>query len=153
MRIYILMGVLLAAATSADLAGQRVMAAPPNDACALMTAEQVGDALGVKMGAGKYASPGFTKTCTWTAPGVIVTLMLQSVDAFQAGKAAPVPSVVTAAGDVGDDAYYLTVGNMVGLGVKNRTAAFKVTVYSSSMPMEKKQTIEKTLAQQVLTKL
>lgn len=153
MRIYILVGVLLAAATSTGFAGRRVMAPPPSDACALLTAEQMGDALGAKVGAGKYVSPGFTKTCTWTAPGVIVTLMLQSVEAFQAGKGAPVPSVVTAASGVGDDAYYLTVGNIVGLGVKNGTAAFKVTVYSSSLPMERKQKIEKALAQQVLTKL
>ncbi len=153
MRIYILVGVLLAAATSTGIAGPPVMAAPPSDACALLTPEQVGDALGAKVGAGKYVSPAFTKTCTWTAPGVIVTLMLQSVEAFQAGKTAPVPSVVTAASGVGDDAYYLAVGNIIGLGAKKGTAAFKVTVYSSSMPMQNKQTIEKTLAQQVLTKL
>jgi hypothetical protein len=153
MRICILMGVLLAAATSTSIAGPRVMAAPLSVACALLTPEQVGDALGGQVGAGKYVSPGFTKTCTWTAPGVIVTLMLQSVEAFQAGKSAPAPSVVTAVSGLGDDAYYLTVGNIVGLGVKNRTAAFKVTVYGSNVPMEKKQTIEKTLAQQALTKL
>jgi hypothetical protein len=149
MRIFILVGVLLAAV----IAGPRVMAAPPSDACALLTAEQVREALGAKMGAGKYVSPGFTKTCTWTAPGVIVTLMLQNAEAFKAGKAAPVPSVVTPANGLGDDAYYLTVGNISGLIVKKETAAFKVTIYSSSLPMETKQKIEKTLAQQVLSKL
>jgi hypothetical protein len=149
MRIFILVGVLVAAV----IAGPGVMAAPPSDACALLTAEQVGAALGAKMGAGKYVSPGFTKTCTWNAPGVIVTLMLQNAKAFQAGKAAPVPSEVTPASGLGDDAYYLAVGNIVGLIVKKGTAAFKVTIYNSSLPMETKQQIEKTLAQQVLTKL
>jgi hypothetical protein len=153
MRIFILMGVLLAAVTSTGIAGPRVMAAPPSDACGLLTAEQVGDALGAKMGAGKYVSPGFTKTCTWTAPGLILTLMLQNAEAFQAGKAAPMPSEVTPASGLGDDAYYLAVGNIIGLLVKKGTVAFKVTVYSSSLPMDKKQQMEKTLAQQVLTKL
>jgi hypothetical protein len=149
MRIFILVGVLHAALT----AGPRVLAAPPGNACALLTAEQVGDAVGSKMGEGKPVSPEFTKTCTWVAPGLIVTLMLQNTDGFQAGKGAPVPSEVTPAPGLGDDAYYLKVGNLIGLGVKKGTSAFKVTVYSSSLPIETKQKIEKTLAQQVLTKL
>jgi hypothetical protein len=150
MRIFIFVGVLAAAVIAAPPG----MATPPlSDACSLLTAEQVGDAVSAKTGAGKYVSPKFTKTCTWTAPGVIVTLMLQASEQFQAGKKAPAPSEVTSVLGLGDDAYYLAVGNLVGLGVKKGTTAFKVTVYKSSLPTETKQKMEKTLAQQVLTKL
>lgn len=149
MRIFILVGVLVAMAIS----GPQVRATPPSDACALLTPEQVGEAVGAKMGPGKYVSPEFTKTCTWTAPGLIVTLMLQTEAQYQAGKKAPAPSEVTSVPGLGDEAYYLTVGNLVGLGVKIGTTALKVTVYKSSLSTEMRQQMEKTLAQQVLTKL
>ena len=43
-------------------------AAPPTDACSLMTAAEVGSALGSTVAKGTYVMPGFTKTCTWTIP-------------------------------------------------------------------------------------
>jgi len=42
---------------------------------------------------------------------------------------------------------------MVALHVKKGSSAFKATVYSSSMPTDKRKGMEKTLAQQVLSKL
>jgi len=149
MRIFVLAGVLLAAM----MAGPRVMAAPPTNACTLLTAEQISDVVGTKMGAGKTISPEFTKTCTWTAPGIIVTLMLESAEFFQAGKHAPAPSEVTAVSGLGDEAYYLAVADNIGLGVKKGTVAFKVTVYKSGLAAETKQKMEKTLAQQALGKV
>ncbi len=53
MRIFILAGSLLAVMVT----GRRVMAGPPSDACALLTPQQVGEALGAKMGEGKYVAP------------------------------------------------------------------------------------------------
>ena len=67
MRIFVLTGVLLAAM----IAGPCVMAAPPTNACTLLTAEQVGDVVGAKMGAGKTISPEFTKTCTEPRRGLL----------------------------------------------------------------------------------
>jgi hypothetical protein len=110
------------------------------------------------VGEGKYAAT-FKKTCTWTAtnPSMgkgprIITLFLQDARAFQAGKRAPAPSVVTPLTGFGDDAYYLAVADNVGLIVKKGTTAFKVTIYGQ-LPVEQKQVMEKTLAQQVVSSL
>ena len=62
-------------------------AAPPTDACSLMTAAEVGSALGSTVAKGTYVMPGFTKTCTWTIPtGGGETLQLQTVDFFNASR-------------------------------------------------------------------
>lgn len=145
--------VLLGVVAAVGIASPRGMAATPTDACPLLTPQQVGDAVGAKMGEGVYVTPEFKKTCTWTAPGIIVTLYLESTAMFQAGKGAALPSKVTPVSGLGDDAYYLIVGDMASLFVKNGSAAFKVTVYSSKLPLEKRQKMEETLARQVLTKL
>jgi hypothetical protein len=134
-------------------------ATPPDDACALLTQAQVSAAISVSVGAGSYQTPTYKATCTWNATNSAttgakyVTLMLQGLDAFQAGKAAPVKSiVVTPISDIGDDAYYLAVGQNVGLIVKKGNVSFKVAVYGT-LPLEKKQAVEKTLALQVVSKL
>ena len=130
-------------------------AAPPDDACLLLTQAQVSAALGASVGAGSYVTPTFKKTCTWTVAGgaEYVTLMLEGLDAYQAGKVALTKTiVVTSVSGIGDDAYYLAVGKNVGLIVKKGNVAFKVAVYGHS-PLEKKQAMEKTLAQQVVSKL
>jgi len=154
-RIFLFAGVVLvAAAMGAGVVAAPAMAAPASDACALLTPEQVGDTVGRKVGAGTYPSPGFTKTCTWVTSGIIVTLMLEDEKMFQAGKTPPVPGVeVTSASSAGDDAYYVTVGTNVSLIVKKGSSAFKATVYSSTFPVDKKKGMEKTLAQQALSKL
>jgi hypothetical protein len=83
-----------------------------------------------------------------------VTLMLQTLDAFQAGKSFQAKTiVVTPVSGIGDDAYYLAVGPNVGFIVKKGSATFKVAVYASDLTLEQKQTAEKTLALQVVTKL
>ena len=148
MKTFIAAGIVLAVM----IAAPRALAGPPTDACALLTAEQIGQELGAKMNAGKYMTPEFTKTCTWTAPGVIVTLLLERPEMFQAGKKAPAPSEVTTAA-VGDEAYYLTVGTQGALHVKKGDATFKMTVYNSSLSKEAREKAEKALADKVLNKL
>ncbi len=134
-------------------------AAPPDDACSLLTQAQVSDALSVSVGVGSYQTSTYKKTCTWNTTSAVtkgakyVTIMLEGLDAYQAGKMAPVKTiVVTSVSGVGDDAYYLAVGTNVGLIVKKGNVAFKVAVYGN-LPIEKKQAMEKTLAQQVVSKL
>ena len=133
-------------------------AAPPDDACSLLTPAQVSAALSVSVDAGVYQGT-YKKTCTWNATSVIpksakyLTLVLQGLDAFQTGKLAPVKTiVVTPVAGIGDDAYYLAVGTNVGLIVKKGNVAFKVAMYGHS-PLEKKQALEKTLAQQIVSNL
>ena len=135
-------------------------ATPPGDACALLTPAQVGAALGAPVAAGTYVTPTFKKTCTWqstTEGGGYVTLMLQDAGSYQSGRqlgatAANAQMVVTSISGVGDDAYYLAVGDQVGLIVKKGNIAFKVAVYVH-IPVESKQAKEKTLAQQVVSNL
>src|ERR1700729_1239435 len=80
--------VLMVGAAAAPTAG----ASAVTDACPLLTQAQLSAALAVPMDAGKYVTPGFVKTCTWTpsngpAPGIkYFTLSLQSVEAFEGGK-------------------------------------------------------------------
>ncbi len=134
-------------------------AAPVADACALLTSAQVGAALGVPVGVGSHVAPTFKKTCTWnatTADGGFVTLMLQDAGGFEGGKqlgqmGAKSVSLTSISG-VGDDAYYLAVGEQVGLVVKKGNAVFKVAVYAR-IPIKDKEAKERSLAQQVLAGL
>jgi hypothetical protein len=74
-------------------------------------------------------------------------LLREGLDAFQGGKQVLRATIVPLTG-VGDDAYYLAVREQVGLIVKKGSVAFKVAVYGQ-LPLEKRQAMEKTLAQQV----
>lgn len=131
-------------------------AAPPDDACSLLTSAQVGAALGVPVGAGTYVTPTFKKTCTWnaaTSGGGIVTLNLQSLDQYEAAKksASYGNSVAaTSIGGLGDEAYYFGTDALVSLIAKKGSVAIKVAVYAH-IPVEKRQAAEKTLASQVLS--
>ena len=135
-------------------------AAPPDDACSLLTDAQVSTALSVSVGPGSHQIPTFKKTCTWNATGDVakgaknVTLMLEGLDAYQAGKVTRQMKTmsVTPASGIGDDAYYSAMGSNVGLIVKKGKVAFKIAVYGT-LPIEKKRAMEKTLAQQVVSKL
>jgi hypothetical protein len=144
----------------ATVAARSANAAPHDDACALLTDAQVSAALSAPVGAGSYQMPTFKKTCTWNAAGEgaknakSVVLMVEGLDAYQAGKATRQSKTtsVTPISGIGDDAYYLAVGSNVGLIVKKRNVAFKVAVFCA-LPIEKKQTMEKALAQQIVSKL
>jgi len=134
-------------------------AAPSDEACSLLTSAQVSASVSVSVGPGQYQGT-YKKTCTWNATNAAttsgakwVTLMLEELDAYQAGKQVPAKSIIiTPVSGIGDDAYYLAVGDNVGLIVKKGNAAFKVAVYGQ-LPLEKKQTMEKTLAQQIVANL
>jgi hypothetical protein len=146
----------IAGATITPLAN----AAPTDDACSVLTPAQVSATVNVPVGAGTYVMPTVKKTCTWTATGSaavgvkFVTVLLQSLDAYQGGKAmGQMKNVtVTRASGVGDEAYYLAVGVNVGLIVKRGSTAFKVAVYGG-IPLEKKEALEKALALLVVPKL
>jgi hypothetical protein len=133
-------------------------AAPPDDACSLLTPAQVSAALGVPVGAGTYVTPTFRKTCTWIATtngGGTVTLNLQSLDQYEGGKklASYGKSVhATSIGGIGDGAYYFGSDKLVSLAVKKGNSAFKVAVYAR-IPIEKQQAAEKSLALQIVSHL
>jgi hypothetical protein len=135
-------------------------AASPDDACALLSAAQVSAAAGVMFGPGSYVTPTFKKTCTWNATGdakqdaKTITLMLEGADSFQAGKKQVQSSTIpgTSASGIGDDAYFVTMGHFISLFVRKGNVAFKVTVYGP-IALEKMQTVENALAQQVAANL
>jgi hypothetical protein len=136
-------------------------AAPPADACALITTEQMSKIFGVQLPAGTYTAPGFTKTCTWSAPASpaphirTISLMVQSSDSFEAAKQMQQASkfeMETVSG-VGDDAYYSSIGSGVtSLIVKKGNVAFKIGMYGD-FPLDKKKAMSKAMALQVLSKL
>jgi hypothetical protein len=136
-------------------------AAPPDDACALLAPAQVSAAAGVAFGPGVYVTPTFKTTCTWNATGdvkqqdaKIITLMLEGADAFQAGKQKVQSKMLpgSSASGIGDDAYFVGMGNLASLFVRKGNVAFKVSVYGQ-IPVEKMQAMENALAQQVVAKL
>ncbi len=133
--------------------------AASNDACTLLTPDQVKAAIGAPVGAGAHTTPTFLKTCTWsTAKGAnyqFVTLSLQDANGFEKGKAVWSHAkgiVVTTASGIGDDAFYLATGDNVGLNVKKGNVSFKVEVYAH-VPVSKKEEMEKPLALDVVSKL
>jgi hypothetical protein len=142
--------VLAAALASCSAA----LAQSSSDACSLLTQAQVSAAVSAQVGAGAYVTPTFKATCTWTAPGRIVTLMTESTSAYQSGKTpiSPMMQIVPATG-IGDDAYYVVTGTMVSLFTKKGTVAFKTAVYCSKLPVATLESMESKLAQQLASEL
>lgn len=147
-------------------------AAPPEDACALVTQAQVSAAIGVSVDAGTHVTPTFLKTCTWNPSGgatkdvKYVTISFQNAASYDAGKRVMQQTEAAvnqkegganmasqSASGIGDDAYYTTMGaGYTGLMVKKGSLALKIAVYGD-MTADKKKAVEKTLALQALSKL
>ena len=130
--------------------------AAPGNACSLLTPAQIKSATSADVGAGEAAT---AKLCSWnpSAPASSdvksITLLLQNdTNAFEAGKHMPAPAVVTSVSGVGEDAFFLAVGDQVGLIVKKGSVVFKVAVYAR-VPLEKKEAMEKSLAALIVPQL
>jgi hypothetical protein len=149
-------GVLLAASTFSF----QSHAAAETDACSLVTVSQVSAAAGFQVGEGTHVTPTFVKTCTWTgsAGGGVqtVTLNLQTGAFFDGAKRTAARMVAAGAAvksaGVGDDSYFYVLGTQVDLWVKKGGNACKISVYKQ-IPVEQKQAIELSLANQVVAKL
>jgi hypothetical protein len=132
--------------------------AAANDACSLLTADDVGAALGTKANPGQPVTPTDHKVCTWrSADGQSsVSLMVQPSSAFDGGlrlagysNGSLRPAPVTG---LGEGAYFLPVGDQVGLMVKKGNFAFKVAVYHHG-PIGPKEAAERALAGKVVRRL
>jgi len=133
------------------------------DACTLVTAAQVGAAIGGNVKDGTHVTPNFVKTCTWLPAGaskvVSVTLNLQTA-AYHDGAKRQATMTAAAAGkgaevrqaSVGDDAYYFVAGDQVALFVKKGASSFKAAVYAK-LPVDEKAAMELKLAKEVVPKL
>jgi hypothetical protein len=139
-----------------------VKAAPPTDACSLLTQAQVSGALGISVAAGQHVFPNNPSTCGWGQEGpggkrVVVSIYTQlgrltPVDRFNSAKT-PVQGITkTPVSGVGDDAVSVTTpGFGTGLIFKKGASAFDVRVYG--FPLEQLKAKEKTLALDVIAKL
>jgi len=135
------------------------------DACTLLTPAEIGSAVGVPVTAGSHVTPTYVKTCTWSPPSSgspvkSVTLFLQTPAAYDSGKKQITAARLAAGANgtsiqpaaVGDDGYYFVAGDQVGLLVKKGAVSFKVTVYAT-LPVDKKEAMELSLARAVVAKL
>ena len=139
---------------AAVAAAPAVAAQTASDACSLLTQAQVSSAVAAQVGPGQYVTPTFKATCTWVTTGIIVTLMTEGPDPFNAGKRPLSPAMqIVPAGGIGDDAYYVVIGNMVSLLTKKGGTAFKTSVYCSKLPVATLESMESTLARQVASEL
>lgn len=158
-RFVVLIGV--AVLIGSGIVAPSANASPADDACSLLTSAQVSAAAAVSVSAGTYVTPTFKKTCTWTPSGddaktiASITLLIESANMFDGGKrlGAAKGVVITQVSGVGDDAYFQVIDTMAVMFVKKGNASFKVSVYSHSLPVDKKEAIEKTLALLVASKL
>jgi hypothetical protein len=134
----------------------RVAFGAPPDPCALLTDSQVSAVLAGSTGSGKSTG----RICRWAGPGgrpgvsPAVVLTMQDARAFDFAKA-PTNSrslVQKPASGVGDDTVFNTIGIVTAtLSVKKGDTYFEVHVYG--FPVEQTKTIEKTIAQEVISKL
>ena len=141
-------------------------AAPPEDACATITAAQVSSIVGVTVGNGEHVTPTYVKTCTWkpatgAGKGIsAVTVSYQPATSFNGAKQMAAMMEANSKGKmenssasgVGDDAFYTTMGeSYTAMLVKKGNVSFKVAIYGA-VPPEKAKAMEKSIAQQVLSK-
>jgi hypothetical protein len=142
MRHKTILAALAAAAFITAAAAPSVHAAPPDDACSVLTQAQVTAALGVAVGA-PHQTTAMMKTCTWIQAdagligGKSVQVILRTADDHDKNKAQ----------------MNQATGSTATLSVKKGDAGINVAVRASDFPLDKTKAIEKTLAQQILAKL
>jgi hypothetical protein len=159
--------VLIATAVVLFAAGaaRTTFAAPPTDACSLLTSAQVTAVLGVPVGAGEKIVPNSTAMCGWEVPGqkafdrkrVVLSIYTQmgSLTPIQRFNNAKIPikgiTKVPVSG-VGDDAIFATTPGLgTGLIFRKGDAAFDLRVYGFSV--DQLEAKEKALAADVIAKL
>lgn len=135
------------------------MAAPPADACALLTPAQVGAALGGTSGPGKALATG---VCQWSQQGkpgdelLKLDITLVTPDHYTRLKTVTTGKVTSVSG-LGDEAFYSTLVQgkltLTTLNVKKGTAAVVIRVSGGTKPAEEYQTREKAIAVALLPKL
>lgn len=152
-----------------------VKAAPPTDACSLLTQAQVTAAVGFAVDVGTHPTPKNSHACEWAESNASVferktiTVRLVAADAYDSSRklmeatAAQLKDdkdeqddasqlTVTPVTGLGDDAYYAAMGAHPNLNVKKGSVAFSVEIFGE-IPRDKIKAIEKTLATQILSKL
>jgi hypothetical protein len=154
--------VLMIGALSVSAGGnaRTTHAAPPTDACSLLTPAQVSSVLGSPVSGGGSLTQNTKTICGWPAPGgtvppkrVMVNIAHVSVFAGAKMGLAGDSEVITPLSGVGDEAFYDAdkAGRGAALFVRKGDFAFSVRVYG--FPPDQIKEKEKTLAQDALAKL
>jgi hypothetical protein len=150
------LGALGAAVLTLSAALAAPALAAPSDACALLTPAQVGAVLGAPIQAGAPITPTDHNVCAWHAltGGAYVTVMLQTSAAADRARATYGTmggrAALSSTPGLGDSAYYLAVGDQLGLTVTKGAYAFKVTVYQP-VSVDQKGAAERILATAILS--
>lgn len=126
-------------------------------ACSLLTQSEVVAVLGPKMGPGTPVAPTL---CSWVEEGVPdlqkTTLWLHTLtlQVYANNKAPSAAATQTPVSGLGNEAFYLTrsAAGETQLYVKKGAAAFDLRV-ASTLTIAQKQSMEATLARDVLTKM
>lgn len=144
LKLTLMAAALIAFSTGAS---QFSYAAPPTDACALVTPAQISAVLGVNTGAGEHIVPSNTTLCGYGGAGAQkrVVMAILKVTMF-AGEKTPLKGIQEeSASGIGDEAHYMTTpGFGTGLSVRKGDFVFKVRVYG--FPIEQIKAKEKALA-------
>jgi hypothetical protein len=143
--------------TSVALSLPNIGKAAPKDPCSLLTPEQVSAVLGSKVEAGKALGP---KMCQWlvanqpnSLAGKKAAVTLQDLRGFNYAKMPLNDSRITKTpvSGIGDEAVQgTTVGKVTTLSVRKGDTAF--TVHVTGFPIDQAETMEKSLALQILPK-
>lgn len=161
-RVGVLGGVFAACALGGS---QALYAAPPTDACSLLTPAQVTAVLGVSVAAGEKLAPGSAALCGWEVAGekslsrkrVVLSIYTQigsltPVERFNNAKFPMRGIQKEPVSGVGDDAIFATTpGFGTGLIFRKGDAAFDLRVYG--FPVAQVKANEKKLADCVIQKL
>jgi hypothetical protein len=122
-------------------------AAPPTDACALVTPAQVSAVLGVTVGPGEHIAPSSTILCGFGSPNAQKRVVTEIItEAAFMNEKTPLKGISKeSAPGIGDEAHYITTpGFGTGLSVRKGSFAFKVRVYG--FPLDQIKVKEKALA-------
>jgi hypothetical protein len=136
-------------------------AAPPGDACSLLSEAQVSGVIGIPVGAGEHVG-GSPLLCGWSAPGdtnhngkrAMANIYgplgkLTPADRFNNVKTPMQGITKTPVSGIGDDALYVTTPGLgTGLNVKKGDFVFEIRVYG--FPLDDIKAKEKTLAEDAL---
>lgn len=138
-------------------------AAPPRDACTLLTPAQVSAVLGVTVGPGKYTEdPSIPSRdrldCYWWQSGKswleAKRVQLEIAEHFDFDHPLLIGIAKTPASGIGDAAYYLSYANTTDLYVKKGSSVFHVVIGNfPGHQNDQAKTMEKKLAQEAVAKL
>jgi hypothetical protein len=166
MNTKMMVGVLGGVFSAFALGGwQAAHAAPPTDACSLLTPAQVTAVLGVSVAAGERIVPGSAALCGWEIAGqksmdrkrVVLSIYTQigsltPVERFNNAKYPMRGIRKEPVGGVGDDAIFATTpGFGTGLIFRKGDGAFDLRVYG--FPIDQVEAKEKELADCLIRKL